>query len=333
VIGFASFAQGAPPGQLDGRPSPAFNGAMKASSLVLVALAVLASACQGAATTDTGAMDDVQLTDAAMATDVPSTMDVPAGMDAVVPLDARDTPTLEERQTFDRGAGSDNDLQRLLAVADSMFNFDPTLNPTMSAAANAMEIQRYTMTNLAGCGSVMVVGTTVTVSFGTGCTLMNGVHVSGSATLMVSGGMGSALTVAMSFASLTVETATLSGTASFVTSNGTTFTVTANLTSGTTTIRANLTVVAVTGAYTVTGTASQMVTGEAATALTFNSLHYVMGQCYPDGGSVTVMRGLITMTYTFSAMTPTTGQVSVTQGRRMYTMTLPPYGNCPPGRG
>jgi hypothetical protein len=219
-------------------------------------------------------------------------------------------------------------LGQLLSVADSMFSFDPTIDPTKSASANAASIAAKITAALGGCGTVKVSGATVTASFGAppGCTLMSGVTVSGTviAAVTTSGGT---VTIALTLESLIAGGKALSGTASFATSNGTSFAVTTNLVSGTTTQTASLTVTGSSTAFVINGTASS-IEGGVTTMFTFKSVVWQPGQCYPQAGSLEVAKGATTLTMTFSASTPSTGEVEVTAGKRSYPLTLPAYGSC-----
>ncbi|MEI8254670.1 MAG: hypothetical protein WCJ30_03270, partial [Deltaproteobacteria bacterium] len=215
--------------------------------------------------------------------------------------------------------------------ADSLFDFDPTIDPRATAMANAQNIEFATRTRLNGCGAVALSGTTLTVSFSSSwCVLRGGAQVAGSVTATVTK-VGPQTLVALAFNQVTVNGRSLAGTATFATADGSTFTVTADLTSGSRTISipaSGLTVVGATSAMTLTGGLA-VSDGTTSTAVTFSSLHYTLGQCYPDGGSVTLARGTVTETITFSARSATTGEVTVSRGRRTFVFTLPRYGSCP----
>src|SRR5215510_13660254 len=90
-------------------------------------------------------------------------------------LDCRITEELldpDEQDAFDRGSDPTVAAQMMTTMADSMFNFDPTINPANDAMTNAMAIQ----TQLKGeaCGTITLAGTTITADFGAGCTFKNG---------------------------------------------------------------------------------------------------------------------------------------------------------------
>ena len=69
------------------------------------------------------------------------------------------------------------------------------------------------------------------------------------------------------------------------------------------------------------------VTGNATATYTFANLVWKLGDCYPSGGTLTV-KTVITVTTTFDASTPMTGNVSVSVGSKMTTEKLPTYGVC-----
>jgi hypothetical protein len=244
-----------------------------------------------------------------------------------------DSFTAEERGAYDRGSDSHLTAQHLLGLADSLFSFDPTLDPSKTAEQNAAAIQAQATSQLAGCGKVTLNGTTVVVDFGAppGCTLASGTKASGSISLAVTAA-GASLTVTATFTTLVVNGKDLSGTATFATTNGTAFTVTLSLTSAGTTHASNLTVAGAGGSMTVDGTVSAK-TGDVTLTLTFTKVVWVAGQCYPSSGTLRVSSGVLTETITFGAATPTTGQVQVTILKKTVTAQLPAYGSCPPKKG
>ncbi len=242
-----------------------------------------------------------------------------------------DVPTADEQAAFDRGSSGIVSAQHALIIADSLFEFDPTIDPRATAQANAQNIEFTTRTRLNGCGAVTLSGTTLTVNFSASwCALRGGAQVAGSLTATVTQ-VGPQTQVALTFNQVTVNGRALAGTATFATADGSTFTVTAELTSGTHSISipaSGLTVVGTATGMTLTGNII-VSDGATSTAVTFTSVHYTLGQCYPDGGSVTLARGIVTETLTFTASSATTGQVTVRRGGRSFVFTLPAYGNCP----
>ncbi len=81
-----------------------------------------------------------------------------SGFDAGTDADEQDV-------TRQRGTEAHASVQHTLALSDSMFQFDPTLNPANSAMQNAMDVQTQAMSQLNGCGTVTLAGTTVTIAF------------------------------------------------------------------------------------------------------------------------------------------------------------------------
>jgi len=104
--------------------------------------------------------------------------------------------------------------------------------------------------------------------------------------------------------------------------------VTSTLTSGAKTDTASLTITGTTGAFQVSGTA-QIDENGATSAVTFDDVNHVYGECYATSGTMTVTEGPTSETLTFSATTPATGEVTVTIGKRTIPYTLPTYGSCP----
>lgn len=253
-----------------------------------------------------------------------------------------DELTREERDLADRGGESSNTSQQLTVLADSLFDFDPTIDPSRTAAENAAAIEARVRTNLGdvdggvpadggqlGCGSVSLSGSTVTVAFGSppGCTLHNGVVVSGTVAVAVSK-VASTITLRLTLTQVVSNGVPLAGTATFTTTTGSTFSIDANLTSGTTTwTLTNLTATGGTGTTTLNGSVA-ISGGDTSTTTTFSNLTWKAGDCYPNGGTVTSKKGLVSTVITFEATTPTTGLVKVTVGRKTSTVALPAYGQC-----
>lgn len=242
--------------------------------------------------------------------------------------------TREERDLADRGGESSNATQQLTVLADSLFDFDPTIDPSKTAGENATALDGRVRANLGsadggvGCGSVSVSGTTVTVTFGPapGCALQNGAKISGSVSVGVEKS-GSTITLTLTLTQVVSNGVPLSGNATFVTTTGSSFTVTANVTSGTTTwVVTDLTATGGTGTATLNG--SVTVSGDTASSLTLTSLTWAAAACYPHSGTIASKKGLVTTVITFDANTPITGLVKVTVGRKTSTVPLPSHGQC-----
>jgi hypothetical protein len=241
----------------------------------------------------------------------------------------------DEQNAYNSGAPGANAIVALAAAADAMFQFDPTLDPSQSDTQNATLVSAHVLqelgaTNDAGakCGSVTLSGTTVTASFGAlpGCTLPNGTKISGTIAVGITKS-GSTITVAMTMTTAVVNGQALDGTVQLATTNGSTFTLSGNFTSATTTYASTgVTFGGAPGVITIDGSLS--VTSDATTTYTFSALTWKVGECYPDGGSLSIKTGLVTMTVAFDATTPTTGNVTVTVGKKSVTEKLPTYGSC-----
>jgi hypothetical protein len=263
---------------------------------------------------------------AAPGTDAASSAEAGVGSDA---SDEDGGLSDDERTVFILGGGSLAINQEATNLANGLFDFDPTINPAATPAANATSIGQNIQKNLGSCGKVTVSGATVTASFGPppGCTLMNGPTVSGTVVLALSKS-GGTTTVAVNLTSVVVDGKALSGTAQFATSNGSTFALTTALTSGTQTDTANLTVAGSATELTLSGTAKE-VNGGLTTSFTFANVTHVDGECYATMGTMTIGEGPIAETITFNASTPATGMVTVQTGKHSSTELLPAYGSCP----
>ena len=238
--------------------------------------------------------------------------------------------TTDEGVTFSSGGDSLAADQETVTLADSLFDFDPTIDPSATPNANAASIGANAQTNLgSSCGDVSISGASVTVNFGAapGCTLADGAQISGMVSLGVTQS-GTTTTIALTLASVVVNGEALSGQASFATTNGSTFTVTSTVTSGTKDTTAHLTVVGGASSFTISGT-SDVTEGGSTFAVTFDDVMHVKGECYATSGSMTVVEGPTSEVITFGPSTPVTGVVSVQIGKRSTSSTLPAYGNCP----
>jgi hypothetical protein len=260
------------------------------------------------------------------------------GTDAGAPEDlaSGDVLSSDESAAFVRGSTPSIAVQQLSVLADSIFDFDPTLNPALDANGNAAAIQAQLQGQLGAgdggatdCGSIMLSGATVTASFGTGCTLASGVSIAGTVTATVSKS-GSSITVQLDFPILVVNYKNIGGSATFTTSDGNSFTVDANLTAAATTITVtNLAVLGVPGAITVSGMVGSS-GADGTSMLSFTTVTWQPTDCYPNSGTLYIKSGLISESITFDSSTPTTGKVTVSIGKRTLPAKLPAYGRCPP---
>lgn len=256
---------------------------------------------------------------------------VTVGLAASLAIGCREENTGDELDgaTFDRGAASSIEVLEALAVSDALFAFDPTLDATATAEANAMAIAAHVESAMDGCASAEVSGTTVSVTFASGCTLRTGLTAAGSVSVSVARA-GASLGVDVSFDALVVGSHALDGTASFTTRNGSTLDVVLDLTGSAGSVSTDLTVVGTSGAMQIDGSATVARDGTT-TTLTFGGVVWALGDCYPSAGSMTVSSGRVTQSIAFTSATPSTGTVSITQGRTTRDATLPSYGTCPMG--
>jgi hypothetical protein len=212
--------------------------------------------------------------------------------------------------------------QQTLAVADELFDFDPTLDPTLTPAANAQAIATRATTRLP-CASVSISGSTVTVTApSTGCTTQSGVTFSGTVTAAVSK-TGASLTVSLTFTNFVLGGTSVAGTLTLVTSDGSTFSVTYALTRNGKAVSGLLTAVGSPGQISTSGTIDN-----GSTTAVLTNVVWKKGDCYPSSGSIAVTVGKLTTTYTFTSSTPSTGTVTTGRGK---PAQLPAYGSCPPG--
>ncbi len=238
----------------------------------------------------------------------------------------------DETDTVSRGGDGSISIDEALALADSVFQFDPTIDPAASPAQNAQSIGTRTKTTGGACAMVTTSGTTVTADFGAapGCKLTSGVTVTGTVSATVSASSGTT-TVVLGLMNVTVNGRAIAGTLSFATTNGTTFQTTVALSTGSM-LTGMITIVGSAAGFSLNGTLSSAAS-DATTSITLTNVAYVTGDCYPSAGSMAVTKGIVSETITFNQATATTGKVTVTIGSRPNTATLPAYGSCPPSGG
>lgn len=276
---------------------------------VTLLLAGAASAHLTACTSDEGNAADAGLGDSA------------AG-DGGEGLTANDTTALAA------GGEAVNVTQVTLSLADTLFDFDPTVDPNATALANAAAVGDHARGNGAGCTEVTVEGATVTVGFGEVCQLANGVIASGSVTIAVAKA-DATTTLTVTFTDTVVDNHELGGTVTFTTTNGTTFHVVSDsLVSEGKPYAIDMTVTGSAGAMTVSGLVGFGV-GVEFTSVNFSQVAYTKGDCYPSGGLFSVKKGPTEMLVYFSAETASTGKVTVKKGPVTTTAFLPGYGACP----
>ncbi len=235
--------------------------------------------------------------------------------------------SLDEQDATNRAGRGSNTIQSLADITDSVFNFDPTLDPTKDAAQNATAVQGQAMVALNGCGSATLSGTTVTVDFGMGCTLKNGTVASGSISVGVTQS-GTMISLAVTMTMLKVNGQSLDGTLTMNTSNATSFTTIGSVTTSDGTFNANLTLSGTATSIGISGTLEES-SGTVKSGYTFTFVVWNRADCYPNSGAVKIQRGAVMSTITFDAMTATTGKVTVATGRVTVPGQLPAYGSCP----
>jgi hypothetical protein len=210
--------------------------------------------------------------------------------------------------------------QQSLAISDELFNYDPTLNPAVSAEANAQAIASRAMTTMP-CASVTLSGATVTVTApSTGCSVADGVTFSGTVTATVSES-GSDLTVVLTFTDFVLSGNAVSGTLTFVTMDGFTLQITCALVRNGKPLSGTLTAVGAPGQITTSGALTH-----GAATVTLTAVVWQKGQCYPGAGTISLQEGKVTTVYTFDSATATTGVLTDERGK---TVQLPAYGSCP----
>jgi hypothetical protein len=232
-------------------------------------------------------------------------------------------------------------------VSELFVQEDPTLDVTASAAQNAQDVQTQVQGKLStSCPGASVqldaATATVTVDFGSSCTLPNLGAVSGSVSAAISKPGARQVQVAFTFSALQVNGLDVAGTLTASTSDDASFTVNSNLTGNADTLVLNgatFTLDSGGGGATLSGSATlTTATMPTPETLKFNAVHHTFGACYADSGSIAITKTAttrgghsigVTETVTFSSTTPTTGQAELSVGSAApIPITLPTHGAC-----
>jgi len=224
---------------------------------------------------------------------------------------------------------------------------DPTLDPGASAATNAQNIKTQVSQALASCPNATIATSgeaSVTVAFGSGCSVAGLGSLSGSVGVAVTITAEHAIKVAFTFTALQVDGRALDGTAAVTTADGTRFSFDVALQSagGALTLSGATLVLDADGhGATLDGQGTYRPAAGSLQNLTFRGVHHGLGSCYADAGSVASAKtttgrngrsSTVSETIAFGATTPSTGQVQITVGKAApVTSTLPSYGSCPHG--
>ncbi len=183
----------------------------------------------------------------------------------------------------------------------------------------------------ASCVQVDLLGTRLSLDFGTGCTL-HGTTYSGQVVVQASSS-SSTLGFDLTLTAFSNSQATYDGTGSFDAGPGQTATALSLLVTEAGDSR-QLDYVGHSGSdpqgqqYSGSGSIDD---GGAVSSFDAQGLHHSPGDCYPDAGTLVLSTaGTPDITVTFSATTPLSGEVSLQVGRLpAQTYVLPGYGQCP----
>ena len=217
-------------------------------------------------------------------------------------------------------------VQQALLAVDQTMAIDSTLDVAKTAVENAQAIQQRAQEGGA-CVTASVTGATVIVDFGASCDV-RGTTIAGSMSLTVTK-TGGTITVAVSFMDLVVDGEALTGGVSLMTTGNGSYQVTLDLTSGDRSATGTLTVNGAPTTLTMSGSLATS-QGAASTSASAADVVYVLGDCYPSGGTMTLSGGRLAGTIAFLPTTPMDGRVQVSTERLTTTMALPAYGSCPP---
>lgn len=234
-------------------------------------------------------------------------------------------PDVEVSQGYLLADAAAETTRDLLAVAEVA---EPVLEVETSSEDLA-DGTRATYARRMRCASVSIRRGRVSVDFGTGCTI-HGRTVAGAFTLTATRAQGS-VGFGLELDGLSSGGVTRTGTVALSVAAGQLASdIELELTQGgsTTDLLYAGTLTAVPGGVEIDGTAARD-DGTRATSLGLSSVAIDFGDCYPHAGTVTVdATGSPTTVVTFSAQTPSTGEVTVQIGRlppAPYTLPACPF--------
>jgi hypothetical protein len=220
---------------------------------------------------------------------------------------SQNQPSAQQTAEVQQGADGMNTMTQTIALADSLFRFDPDLDPSGSLNANLQVIQNNVMRSDGGCATATASGSTgLTIVFAPNCTLQ-GVSISGTVNLQLSSPAARTLTVAVTLTSVVVNGWDLAGTVDFSTSDGAYLSVNLNVTHAGTSYEFDGTVSGAPGVITIDG--SLTIGGNSGTVTSVMLQH---GACWPESGTVLMTLSGLAATLTFEPSTATSGQASVT---------------------
>lgn len=235
---------------------------------------------------------------------------------------------LVDRDTYEGGASALVLTENALQVSDDLLGFDPVLDRMRTAEENAMAVEAHSLASLGGCGTATRTGSTLSVDLpAPGCTLPSGHIVSGALTVTVSLGAAT-ISALVTMTGVSIDGTSVDGSIELTTAGGLMLSAAVELTSGTSHVSGDVTLSATAGSFSTSGGLT-VVRGGVTFSLSFASVTWNSGDCYPSDGSIAVTSAGITQTLSFDAATANGGEVTVTQGRRTSTEMLPAYGACP----
>jgi hypothetical protein len=221
----------------------------------------------------------------------------------------------------------------MIRLVESHMQLESTLNPSDTAAANALAMQTRIKTLLGTCGTVTLADATLSVNFGAapGCTLSNGVQAVGSVAAAVSK-VGSIVSVRFDFTTMTINGRDVTGWAKWTRATPSQFQVTGKLGTDPNSANLFLSVMASPPGVEVSGRVERTNTG-VLDIVELGTVKYTLGDCYPQAGTLTCSRAGVqnAVSVTCNSNTAKSGVVTVIRSatKESGTATLPAYGSCP----
>ena len=267
--------------------------------------------------------------------DTSTSDDLGGSTDVDTTAEAKDTATHGDAPTT---------IANAKAVSSLFVQEDPTIDPTKTAAANADAVaQQLHSSVMASCTKASIAhasgALTVSIDFGTGCTVAKAGTVAGTVMATVAK-TGDTVTIGLAFTNLVVNGGkTTNGTLTLSTTTGTSYTVSLSLNTGNQVAFDGAAALDADGSgITLDGTGSSTVSGGIAQNFKMSAVHHAFSACYADAGTMSFTKTAatksggttsLTESMAFSSTTPSTGTVIITIAGLPVSTTLPAYGTCP----
>jgi hypothetical protein len=240
-------------------------------------------------------------------------------------------------EVVDDAGASTVAIGQALAVGDALLDFGTAIDSKQETHVIVDAVRTRALSAVAACNGVKtsspptrhgVVSPVFFFDFGAGCTLPNGLAVSGEVALAVAKSGPSSVDLPMDFTKLKVAGRQLDGALWYCTEGGKKFNVPAVLAIGDAYDNYQVTVTAQADRFTIDGTLSSLRDGANVSAF-YQGLTWRPGDCYPSAGTMTVATRESRLEVRFAETSSANGAVTIASGAHVEAHTLPAYGTCP----